>query len=113
MSWSASESVSVDEPLLCTGWVRRQLDLQRRVRQQITRQNDGVGLMLGDGLDDVLEAPMGIAQNKTFTMSSRAWHAGSAGARFGTSVAFGYSAVLFLCGSVMVLRPSSPCLAKA
>jgi hypothetical protein len=26
---------------------------------------------------------------------------------FGTSVAFGYSAVLFLCGGVMVLRVSS------
>ncbi len=28
--------------------------------------------------------------------------------RFGTSVSFGYSAVMFLVGTVMVLRPSSP-----
>jgi hypothetical protein len=27
--------------------------------------------------------------------------------RFGTAAAFGYSAVLFLCGSIMVLRLSS------
>jgi dipeptide/tripeptide permease len=32
--------------------------------------------------------------------------------RFGTSVAFGYSAVLFVCGSVMVLRLSAPRDAK-